>query len=125
MAALQDELQPLLARYEAEKGAVDEQQRLQNKVRWRWRGVAWRGSAVALSDRAGRRSDPPNHHLPQSTIPPQSPLTLHPPPKRNATQLRCWSCSARSPWPSGTVTWGWWRTCATTPCPRCSTGWRR
>lgn len=32
MAALQDELQPLLARYEAEKGQVDEQQRLQNKV---------------------------------------------------------------------------------------------
>lgn len=33
MATIQDELQPLLARYEAEKGQVDEQQRLQNKVR--------------------------------------------------------------------------------------------
>ena len=32
MATIQDELQPLLARYEAEKGQVDEQQRLQNKV---------------------------------------------------------------------------------------------
>lgn len=32
MATLQDELQPLLARYEAEKGLVDEQQRWQNKV---------------------------------------------------------------------------------------------
>ena len=27
----------------AEETAVDEQQRLQNKVRWQWRGVAWLG----------------------------------------------------------------------------------
>ena len=31
IAALQDELRPLTMRYEAEKGRVDEQQRLQNK----------------------------------------------------------------------------------------------
>ena len=32
MATIKDELQPLQLRYEAEKGQVNEQQRLQNKV---------------------------------------------------------------------------------------------